>query len=92
MVRRHFEKWGVSRYLAEGKIEPEVVQNMRSWQHSGFSVQQSEFLPANNRKGVERLIHCVTWCPLSLSRLVKVTDAGRVVHKPDKQSYRAFPA
>jgi hypothetical protein len=25
-------------YLAEEKIEPEVVENMRSWQHSGFSV------------------------------------------------------
>ena len=25
-------------YLSEGKIEPEVVENMRTWQHSGFSV------------------------------------------------------
>ena len=24
-------------YLSEGKIEPEVVENMRSWQHSGFN-------------------------------------------------------
>ena len=92
MVRRHFEKSVVSRYLAEGKIEPEVVQNMRSWQHSGFSVEQSVFLPANDRKGVERLVHYATWCPFSLSRLVKVTGTGQVVHKPDKPSYRAFPA
>ena len=28
-------------YLAEDKIEPEVVENMRTWQHSGFSVDQS---------------------------------------------------
>ena len=28
-------------YLAEGKIEPEVVENMRAWPHSGFSVDQS---------------------------------------------------
>ena len=33
-------------YLAEEKIEPEVVENMRSWEHSGFSVDQSVFLPA----------------------------------------------
>jgi len=32
----------------EGKIEPEVVQNVRGWQHSGFSVDQSVFLPAND--------------------------------------------
>jgi len=92
MVRRHFEKSVVSRYLAEGKIEPEVVQNMHSWQHSGFGVEQSESLSANDRKGVERLVHYVSWCPFSLSRLVKVTDTGQVVHKPDKQSCRAFPA
>ena len=27
--------------LAEGKITEEVVANMRSWEHSGFSVDQS---------------------------------------------------
>ena len=27
--------------LAEGKILAEVVQNIRSWKHSGFSVDQS---------------------------------------------------
>jgi len=33
-------------YLSEEKIDPEVVENMRSWQHSGFSVDQSVLLPA----------------------------------------------
>ena len=28
-------------YLAEEKITPEVVENMRSWPHSGVSVDQS---------------------------------------------------
>ena len=47
-------------YLAEGKIEPEVVENMRTWQHSGFSrpslrdgARQSVYLPAGGwKKGV----------------------------------------
>ena len=34
-------------YLAEEKVEPEVVENMRTWQHSGFSVNQSVFLPGD---------------------------------------------
>ena len=38
-------------YLAEEKIEPEVVENMRSWPHSWFSVDQSVFLPAGDRAG-----------------------------------------
>ena len=42
------------------KIEPEVVENMRSWEHSGFSVDQSVFLPAGDQAGIERLIQYMT--------------------------------
>jgi hypothetical protein len=71
-------------YLAEDKIEPEVVENMRSWPHSGFSVDQSVFLPAGDRAGIERLVGYMTRCPFSLSRLVKVTETGQVVYKAEK--------
>jgi len=70
---------------------PEVVENMRSWQHSGFSVDQSVFLPAGDQQGIERLVRYMTRCPFSLSRLVKVTDTGQVVYKAEKQACRAFP-
>jgi hypothetical protein len=40
-------------YLAAGKIEAEVVENMRSWEHTGFSVEQSVFLPAGDQQGIE---------------------------------------
>ena len=66
-------------YLAEEKIEPEVVENMRTWPHSGFSVDQSVFLPAGDRAGIERLVGYMTRCPFSLSRLVKVTQTGQVI-------------
>jgi len=61
-------------YLAEEKIEPEVVENMRTWPHSGFSVDQSVFLPAGDRAGIERLVGTMTRCPFSWSRLVKVSE------------------
>ncbi len=68
-------------YLDEGKIEPEVVENMRSWQHSGFSVDQSVHLPAGDRAGIERLVQYMVRCPFSRApsrsdgrRLVKVKD------------------
>jgi hypothetical protein len=68
-------------YLGEEKIEPEVVENMRSWPHSGFSVDQSVLLPADDRPGIERLVQYMTRCPFSLSRLVKVTQTGQVIYK-----------
>jgi len=78
-------------YLAEEKVEPEVVENMRTWQHSGFSVDQSVFLPAGDQSGIERLIQYMTRCPFSLSRLVKVSDTGQIVYQAEKQACRAFP-
>jgi len=78
-------------YLKEGKIEPEVVENMRSWEHSGFSVDQSVLLQAGDKKGIERLVQYMVRCPFSLSRLVKVTDTGQVVYKAEKDGCHAFP-
>ncbi len=78
-------------YLSECKIEPEVVENMRSWEHSGFSVDQSVFLPAGDQAGIERLVQYMVRCPFSLSRLVKITDTGQVVYKAEKDDCRAFP-
>ena len=78
-------------YLAEGKIEQEVVENMRSWEHSGFSVDQSVLLSAGAQSGIERLVQYMIRCPFSLSRLIKVTETGQVVYKAEKQACQAFP-
>ncbi len=78
-------------YLAEEKIEPEVVENMRTWEHSGFSVDQSVFLPAGDQAGIERLVQYMTRCPFSLARLVTVNDTGQVIYKAEKDACRAFP-
>ena len=43
-------------YLAEEKVTPEVVENMRSWPCSGFRVDQSVYLPAGDTAGIERLV------------------------------------
>ena len=78
-------------YLAEDEIEPEVVENMRSWPHSGFSVDQSVYLPAGDWAGIERLVGYMTRWPFRRSRLVKVTKTGQVIYKAEKDACRAFP-
>jgi hypothetical protein len=55
-----------SLYLAEGKIEPQVVENIRTWKHTGFSIDQSVYLPAGDKAGIERLVQCITRCRLDL--------------------------
>ena len=78
-------------YLAEEKIEPEVVEKMRTWQHSGFSVDQSVLLATGDQAGIERLVQYMIRCPFSLSRLVKISESGQVVYKAEKQARPAFP-
>mgnify|MGYP001813508911 FL=1 len=73
-------------YLAEEKIQSEVVDNMRSWEHSGFSVDQSVFLAAGDQAGIERLVQYMTRCPFGSSRLVKVSDTGQFVYQAEKQA------
>ncbi|MFC1763232.1 transposase [Planctomycetota bacterium] len=78
-------------YLDQGKIEPKVVENMRTWKYTGFTADQSMYLPAGDHVGIERLVQYITRCPFSLSRLVKVTDKGQVVYKAEKHACQAFP-
>ena len=58
--------------LAEGKINEEVVANMRSWKHSGFSVDQSVRLEAGERDGIRRLIQYFLRCPFSQARMIRL--------------------
>jgi hypothetical protein len=51
--------------VGEGKIKDEVVANIRSWKHSGFSVDQSVRLEAGDRNGIQRLIQYFLRCPFS---------------------------
>ena len=78
-------------YLAEGKIDPEVAENMRSWSHSGFNMDQPVLLAAGDRAGIERFVQYMTRCPFSLSRLVKVMADGQVIYKAEKDACRPFP-
>ncbi|HOB97908.1 MAG TPA: transposase [Verrucomicrobiota bacterium] len=65
--------------LAESKISEEIVANIRSWKHSGFSVDQSVRLEAGDQEGVQRLIQYFLRCPFSQARMIEVTEAGKVI-------------
>jgi hypothetical protein len=77
--------------LAEGRITPEVVQQMRTWQHSGFSVDNSVRLAAGDTAGIERLAQYMVRCPFSLERIVSVNPQGKVIYRAEKPDCRPFP-
>ena len=77
--------------LSEGKINEDVVANIRSWKHSGFSVDQSVRLEAGDRDGIQRLIQYFLRCPFSQARMIEVTDEGKVLYKTGDNRLGRFP-
>jgi len=61
--------------LDAGRIDQDVVRNMQSWRHSGFSVDRSVFLEAGDSAGIERLAQYMVRCSF---RLCLETPRGRV--------------
>ena len=64
-------------FLAEDKIDQETVDLMRSWRHSGFSVDNSVYLSPRDTAGLERLAQYILRCPFSLARVVRLTGTDR---------------
>jgi len=54
--------------LAAGKIDQQTVDEMRTWPHSGFSVDNSVYLPAYDTAALQRLAQYILRCPFSLAR------------------------
>ena len=77
--------------LDEGRITQQVIDQMRSWQHSGFSVDKSVALDADDTAGLERVAAYMVRCPFSLDRMVSVSDDGKVVYRAEKQDCQPFP-
>jgi len=74
--------------VARGKISDEVVQNLLSWQHSGFSVHAGA--PVEERSEAVRLGRYGIRCPLVLERLDWDETSGEVVYRarPGRQDAR----
>ncbi len=78
-------------FVAAGKIDPETVDQMRSWRHSGFSVDDSVHIVPGDSAGLQRLGEYILRCPFSLSRVVRLTDDGSVIYRAEKDHCRRFP-
>ena len=67
-----------SRTCAAGRIVASVRIPRRPW-------------PPTTVRASSRLTQYITRCPLSLSRLVRVTKTGQVIYRAEKDACRAFP-
>ena len=77
--------------LEHNKITQDIVNQMRHWQHSGFSVHKNVVIEEDDPKGLENLIQYIARCPFSLSRMIKVTESGQVIYKTEHGDCQKFP-
>ena len=80
-----WKRKGFDLLLGEGKID-----QIRSWPHSGFSVDHSLYLPADDASGLQRLAEYMVRCPFNLARIVRVTESCSVVYRAQKGDCRRF--
>jgi len=77
--------------LETHKIDEATAGSMRTWRHSGFNVDTSVRIMANDREGMSRLVGYISRCPLSLTRMITRTADGRIVYRASHARCWAFP-
>jgi len=73
------------------KINDEIIGNMRTWKHSGFSVDNSVRIERGDKSGMQRLIEYISRCPFSLARMVSQTDDGKILYRASHPNCIPFP-
>jgi hypothetical protein len=74
-----------------GLLNLDDIESMMSWRHSGFSIDTSVRIEADDRAGMQRLIEYISRCPFSLARMVKLTDDGKVMYRAGHADCIRFP-
>ena len=77
--------------LREEKIGEDVVRSMRQWTHSGFSIDNTLRIEANDGKGIQRLIEYVSRSPFSLARIIGLNPDGKVIYRAGKSECQKYP-
>ncbi len=67
--------------LKENMISEELVENMRNWKHSGFSVHCGKPIKADDTNGRKTLSEYISRAPFSLERMSFNENSKTVVYK-----------
>jgi hypothetical protein len=73
------------------KINDEIVGNMRTWIHSGFSVDNSVRIEKGDKAGMQRLVEYISRCPFSLTRMISQAEDGKILYRASHPNCIPFP-
>jgi len=74
-----------------GLLSLDTIESMLAWRHSGFNIDTSVRIEADDSAGMQRLIEYISRCPFSLARMIKLTDAGKVMYRASHANCARYP-
>jgi hypothetical protein len=74
-----------------GLLDLEDIGSMMGWKHSGFSIDTSVRIAADDQDAMKRLVEYIARCPFSLARMVKLTRDGKVMYHGSHPKCFRFP-
>ena len=78
-------------FFDAGLLDLETIGSMMSWKHSGFNIDASVRIEAEDRAGMQRLIEYISRCPFSLAGMIKITDDGKVLYRASHPDCTRYP-
>jgi hypothetical protein len=74
-----------------GLLDLEDIGSMMGWKHSGFSIDTTVRIAADDHDAMKRLVEYIARCPFSLARMVKLTRDGKVMYHGSHPNCIPFP-
>ncbi len=81
---------------AEGCIDDPLIERMRTWRHSGFSVHNGVHVRGSDQQGRQQLARYMLRTPLSLEKMEYVPASGTVIYRSKmhatlKRNFQVIP-
>ena len=73
----------------KNQISDDLVEKMRNWDHSGFSVHNDVVIGDSDREALVRLPQCVVHASFSLKKIRYVEKTGCVMYKSNPAKLRS---
>jgi hypothetical protein len=83
--------------IEKGRIKPELANDMRQWDHTGFSVHKDVHIDENDEEGLSRLSRYIARCPVAEAKITQDSVDDDVIYNADHpnplpfQEWRARP-
>jgi hypothetical protein len=78
-------------FYEAGLLDIEDIGSMMEWKHTGFSIDTSVRISADDHEAMTRLVQYIARCPFSLARMVKLSKSGQVFYRASHPDCIPFP-